>query len=288
MSLVQVLINGLLLGSEYALLAVGYTLVFGVARLLTLAQGEIFVASSVLAALAMRELGAPLWVACLIAVAAGGLGGLLTDVLCFRPLVGRSHLAPAVATVGLAIAIHSGVVLLAGSSDTIPLPIAVGTGDLRIGSLLVSGIELVTLGLATALMIGIRLFVSRTDRGAALRAMAEDHEAAQLVGIDVRAVTTVMLVTSGLLAGLAGIMFALRNASVNPVAGLRVGLAGLAVMAIGGMGNVTGAMLAGIALGLADAVADFYDFGGIEPAFVWILVLVALLIRTAPAEAVRP
>lgn len=286
MTLVQILINGILLGSEYALLAVGYTLVFGVARLLNLAQGEIFMASGVLAALAMRELEAPLWAAGLVAIAGGGLGGLLTDFLCFRPLVGRSPLASAVATIGLAIAIQLGIELLAGSSNLIDLPIAVGAGDLEIGSLLVSGIELVTLGLTVVLVIGIRLFVSRTAWGAALRAMAENPEAAELTGIDVRSVATATLVASGLLAGLGGFMFALRVGSAGPLSGLRTGLIGLAVMAIGGVGSLTGAMIAGLAVGFLQAMAGFYGFGGIASAIPWLLVIVALLVR--PRELAGP
>ncbi|MBI4258996.1 MAG: branched-chain amino acid ABC transporter permease, partial [Actinobacteria bacterium] len=249
--MVRVVVNGLLLGSHYALLAVGYTLAFGVTRLLTLAHGELFVAAAVGGALAMRLLGAPLAVAVLVALAVGAAGGLLTDALCFRSMPGASPMSSAVATIGLALAIQGVMVALHGS-DPVGLPSTVRYMDVRLGGIVVSVAQLAMLAVAVALMAGLQLVIRRTRWGAALRAMAEDPAGVRLFGVDPRRLATAVLVFSGAVAGLAGVLALLRVGSVSPFAGRATGLVGLAVMAIGGMGSVTGAMLAGLGVGVIE------------------------------------
>src|SRR6185436_10295627 len=159
--MLQSAVNGLLLGSSYALLGLGYTLVFGVTRLLTLAHGEVFMVSGAVALLAMRALGLPLVLAIVVAVAVGGAAGVLTDLLCFRPVSRASHLAPAVATIGLGLAIQSSLVLFRGS-DAIGLPATFHTPDIHLGSLLISTPDLAMFALAIALMLGMGWFVKST------------------------------------------------------------------------------------------------------------------------------
>jgi branched-chain amino acid transport system permease protein len=276
---VQTLVNGLLLGSNYALLAIGYTLVFGVVRLLTLAHGQVFMVSGMVAVLALGVLHVPVAVAVLIALVAGTAAGIATDLLCFRPVRRESEIAPAVATIGFGIALQNAVVLLRGSSDPAVLPADLEAVDLRIGPVLVSSVQLATLILAVLLMVGIHLFVRRTRWGAALRAMGENPAAVELVGVNPRMLATVTLAASGLLAGAASVLLALRVGSVGPFSGLGIGLIGLAIISIAGMGNLTGATVVGLGLGVVEAFAQRYGFGGWEPALPWLLVIALLLIR---------
>lgn len=275
----QVLVNGLLLGSNYALLAIGYTLVFGVTRLLTLAHGEVFMVAGVLAVLGMKALGLPLVLAVLLALLVGTAAGLATDLLCFRPVGRASHLAPAVATIGFALVLQNTVLVLRGSSNPVGLPAGLKAPDLHVGPVLVSSAQLAMLMLALVLMAATQWFIRRTRWGAAMRAMGESPETVELLGINAKALGTITLAVSGLLAGVASVLVALRIGSVSPFAGIQVGLKGLAIMTVAGMGSVTGAVVVGLGVGVAEVLAGFYGFGGFERAIPWILVVLVLLLR---------
>lgn len=276
--MLQSAINGLLLGSNYALLSVGYTLVFGVTRLLTLAHGVIFMVSAAVALIAMRAFDLPLAAAIVIAIGVGGVAGVVTDLLCFRPVSRASHLAPAVATIGLGLTIQSSLVLFRGS-DPIGLPATFHAADIHFGSLLISTPDLAMFVLAVGLMVGMGWFIRSTRWGAALRAMGEDPATVELLGINARGLGTVVLGVSGVLAGLAGILYAVRVGRVGPYAGTQVGLKGLAVMAIAGLGSLGGAVVVGMALGVIEIFSIYYRFGGIAEAIPWILVVAVLLLR---------
>ena len=274
----QTFVNGLLLGSDYALLAIGYTLVFGVTRLLTLAHGQIFMLSAVAALLAMSHWGISFPLAVGVGLVVGIAAGVATDVVCFRPIAGTAPFSAAVATIGFGLIIQNGVVALHGS-DPIALPSDVGVTDFHVGPFLISGAQLGMLILAFVLMLFIQWFVRRTVWGAALRGMAESHSSIQLCGVNPKTLSTLVLAASGALAAAASALVALRIGSVSPFSGLEVGLIGLAIMTIAGMGSVTGAMLAGLAVGMAQVYAEYYGFGGFEPAIPWILVVIVLLVR---------
>lgn len=268
----------MLLGSNYALLAIGYTLVFGVVRLLTLAHGQVFMASGVAFVLGLRLLGLPLAAAIVLGLAVGVLGGVLTDVLCFRPVSRESEIGPAVATIGLAIAVQEAVVIWRGSNP-IGLPLEFETVNLRLAGIRISVVQLVALLVSVVLMLAIHLFVNRTRWGAALRATGEDPSAVQLVGIDPKRVATLALVVSGLIAGAGSVLLALRVGSVSPFYGFEAGLVGLAIIAVAGLGSLTGAMVVGVALGVGETFASRYGLGGFESTVPWILVIVVLLVR---------
>jgi branched-chain amino acid transport system permease protein len=275
----QTLVNGLLLGSNYALLAIGYTLVFGVTRLLTLAHGDVFMVSGLLAVLAMNELGVPFTLAILIALVAGTAAGIATDLLCFRPVPRTSELAPAVATIGFALILQDSVVVLRGSSNPVGLPGDVGASDIHLGPILISVAQLTMLVLAVVLMVAIQWFVSRTRWGMAMRAMAENATAVQLCGVNPRTLGTAVLAAAGFLAGIASILVALRIGSVSPFAGLEIGIIGLAIITVAGLGSVTGAMVAGLSIGMIEVFADHIGFGGLDAAIPWLFVILVLLVR---------
>jgi branched-chain amino acid transport system permease protein len=275
----QTIVNGLLLGSNYALLAIGYALVFGVVRLLTLAHGQVFMISGLAAVVAIRTFGVPLAIGILIALVVGVAGGLTTDLLCFRPAGTGSEVAAAVATIGFAIALQNAAERARGGAEFLGLPQELETTDLHLGPVLVSSVQLLTFLLAAALMVGLTIFVRRTRWGAAMRAMGENPDALRLVGINPRTVGTITLAVSGVLAGAASILLALRLEGASPFSGLGVGLIGLAIISIAGLTSLTGAMVVGLGLGVVEAFASLYQLGGWRPAVPWILVIGVLLLR---------
>lgn len=276
--MVQAVINGLLLGATYALLALGYSLVFGVMHLLTLAHGQIFMASA-LVALILSSASTPFWVAGLLAIAIGAAMSAVTDLICFRPVGYGRPIAAAVATIGFALVIGSGTLQVRGSSNPVAAPFRLPDADFAVGGVLISGVQLAALGIAVMVMVGTHLFVRRTRWGVAMRAFAHDAQAVRLLGVPTPLLTATTLAIAGGLAGLSSFLHVLRIGSISPLEGLGVGLIGLAVMTIGGLGNLPGAMVAGLSLGLLQSVAAYMGFTGYQAAIPWLLLIVVLLIR---------
>ena len=276
--MLQVFVNGLLLGANLALLALGYTLVFGVMRLLTLAQGAIFMASGLLA-LILAGTGTPIWLAGLYAVAIGALLGLVTELFSFRPVGYNRPIPAAVSTIGLAIVIQSAILQIRGSSTAVAVPFPVPETDFTIGPILISSVQVLSLVIAGVVMIGTQLFVEKTKWGMAMRGLAHDPGMVELLGVPVRRLAIVSLMIAGGLAGVAAFLMALRNGSVSPLAGLELGLIGLAIMTVGGLGSIPGAMIAGIGLGVVEAFASYFGLTGFQEAVPWIGLILILLIR---------
>lgn len=276
--MIQTLVFGLLLGANYALLALGYTLVFGVMHLLTLAHGEVFVAAGLLA-LILASSSTPLWLAGLLAVGIGALISILTDFVSFRPVGYNRPIAAAVSTIGFAIVIQEGIKQVRGSEVAESVPFASDLGNLRIGDTLISTSQLVSLVVALIVMFVTHRFVTRTKWGMAMRAFAHDAETVALLGVPVRRLTVLTLGIAGALAGLGAFLLAVRNGSLGPGDGLELGLIGLAVMTIGGLGSLPGAMVAGVGLGVVQSLASYYGLTGFQAAVPWMLLLVVLLVR---------
>lgn len=276
--MLQLLVNGLLLGANYALLALGYTLVFGVMHLLTLAHGEIFMVAGLLALL-LSGSTTPLWLAAVYAVSIGGLLGLLTEWLSFRPVGYHHEIAAAVSTIGFGIVLQNAVLQVRGSSTAVAIRFALPQTDFQIGPLLISSIQVAILIIAIVVMASTDLFVRKTRWGVAMRGLAHDPGMVALLGVPVRRLAALALVIAGALAGLAAFLIALRNGSISPLAGLGVGIKGIAIMTIGGLGSLRGAMIAGIGLGLLETFAGYFGFAGFQTAVPWLLLIAVLLIR---------
>jgi branched-chain amino acid transport system permease protein len=276
--MVQVLVNGLLLGSNYALLALGYTLVFGVMRLLTLAHGQVFMAAGLLALL-LAGRTTPIWLAGFYALAVGVLLGLATELFSFRAVGYQRPIAAAVSTIGLAIVIQDSILQVRGSATAVAIPFPLPETDFQLGPLLISSVQVAILLIALVVMVATHLFVEKSKWGMAMRALAHDPGMVALLGVPVRSLAALALMMAGGLAGLASFLLALRNGSVSPLAGLELGLKGLAIMSIGGLGSLPGAMIAGIGLGLVETLANYYGLGGFQAAIPWLLLVAVLLVR---------
>ena len=272
----QALVNGLLLGANYALLALGYTLVFGVMRLLTLAHGEVFMAAGVVALIVGERTS--IWVAGLVAIAVGAVLSALTDVVSFRPVGYSRPIAAAVSTIGMAIVIENAIKQIHGSETAVAVPFTLPK-DFEIGPLLISSVQLTTLVVAAAVMLVTHQFVRRSRWGMAMRAFAHDPEAVSLLGVPTRRLTLLTLGIAGAIAGIASFLLAMRLGGASPTIGLELGLKGLAVMTIGGLGSIPGAMIAGVGLGVLEQYVVYAGFTGYQGAVPWLLLVAVILIR---------
>ena len=277
----QQLFNALSLGCVYALFALGFTLVFGVLGVVNLSQGAVFMVGAYAALTAITRLGFPLWAAILFAFAFAGLVGVLIDRLVLKPLRARNapHLIPMIATIGLAIAINSLAQGLFGAenqrfpSEVLPQE-AMQVAGVSV-TVLELGIILVSFVLMTVLMLTLR----RTQLGRALRAIAESPKAARLLGINVDGLFLLTSFVAAGLGGISGVLIGLYSNALFPLMGQPMLHKGIAVIILGGMGDIRGAMFAGLFLGFAEVLSVAYIGSDMRDAVAFGLLFLVLLVR---------
>jgi branched-chain amino acid transport system permease protein len=250
----QQIVNGLFLGSIYALFALGYTLVFGVLDILNLAHQAVFMLCAYLALLVVVHLGLHMFVAFPLAVLAGGLLGMLVDRLAFRPLRGRSdsNISGLISSIALATILEAVALQLFGPDvERFPFGTVPDRG-VTIGGAVVSELQVVIIGVALVMMGALTFLLRRTRLGRRIRAVAESPHAARILGVNVDRVIAASFFISSALGAAAGVLFGLAFNNVAPDMGRAVELKGLAVIILGGMGSMPGAALAGLALGLLE------------------------------------
>ncbi len=278
--LVEQIINGIVLGSMYALIAQGYTLVFGVLDKLNFAHGEIFMLGGFLA-VASIALGAPILLALLVTFFISGLLGLVVERLSFRKFRSSdAHITAALSSfaVGLVI-IDSAQKIWGTEAVAIALPDELRLASMEIFGIRVVLVKLAILVLSLALMLVLHAVVARTSLGRSIRAVAESPADAALYGIDVTRVTQIVFFTASALAGVAGMALAVRTGYASTDSGFTFGLKALAIMAIGGMGDLRGAFLGGLLVGVLEALAFQWGLGQLADVAVWVFMIFVLLVR---------
>lgn len=276
--LAQQLVNGLMLGAVYALIAIGYTLVFGVLGMLHLAHGEVFMVGAFVGLLCVTRFSGQVLLAMAAAMIATGLLGLLIERVAFRPLRGAHPLAPLATTLGAGIALQETFRNYFGAEQR-GFPAAIANDLWHLGPVRVSSVQLFILGAAVVLMLAVHLFLARTDAGRAVRATAENPVVAGLLGVNVQGTIMLTFVVASMLAGAAGVLVGIAYNAVHPFIGVQMGIKGLVVMLVGGLGNVPGAMLGGVLLGILEVIGVAYLASSYRDAFAFGAVMLILLLR---------
>jgi len=277
----QQLFNALSLGCVYALFALGFTLVFGVLGVVNLSQGAVFMIGAYAALIAITKLNAPLWLASLGAFVFPGLLGLLIDRLVLKPLRKRDapHLIPMIATIGLAIAINSLVQGLFGAENQRFPSEVLPQESLDIAGVSVTVLELGIIGVSFVLMAVLMVTLRRTQLGRALRAIAESPKAARLLGINVDGLFMLTSFVAAGLGGISGVLIGLYSNALFPLMGQPMLHKGIAVIILGGMGDIRGAMFAGLFLGFAEVLSVAYIGSDMRDAVAFGLLFLVLLVR---------
>ena len=282
--LLQQLYNGVLIGSTYALVALGFTLVLGTLDLLNFAHGEtiMFAAYAGLLALlaAGSNAGGSLPLALAIAVATGALLSAIVYLGSFRFVSKKYWTAPALSTVGLALILQTGATRLFGTEQR-AVPDPLGDANLQLGPISVGLSHLVILGVTVALMLGLHLLLTRTRLGKAMRAVAENHVTAALLGVPVERTIAFTFLISGILAGAAGALTSLVYHTITPFIGLNILLKGMTGMVIGGLGNVYGAMFGGVLVGILEVLAVGYLSSSYQDVLVFGALIAVLMFKPA-------
>jgi branched-chain amino acid transport system permease protein len=269
---IQLTLNGLTEGSTYALIALGYTLIYGVLKLLNFAHGDVFMVGSFIGYGVLQLLGGtsnpavPVWLLITLMLTAAMTGcavlGVVIERFAYRPLRDAPRIAPLISALGVSFFLANSVQLLFGAEQH-----DYGTFSLDGGSLYIKGfnigdvhiplIRIITILVAAVLMVALWQLVTRTRTGKAMRATSFDREAAAMMGIDIDRVIVFTFVLGSALAGAAGVMFALRVPTAASI-GFVIGLKGFTAAVIGGIGSIPGAMAGGLALGFAEAYTAGY------------------------------
>jgi branched-chain amino acid transport system permease protein len=289
------LLNGLTLGSLYALIALGYTMVYGVLKLLNFAHGDVFMVGTYIGWFVLSALGGvagprlpivPLFLLMFAAAMVGsGLLGVVIERFAYRPLRNAPRIAPLITAIGVAFFIEQTAVLLWRANPRQYDLFELRNGSLfnppafTLGNLSVQYAQLFVILSALLLMVALSLFVWRTRTGKAMRAVSFDAEAASMMGIDIDRVIMVTFLLGGALAGAAGVMWGVIQSSFNPYIGFGVGLKAFTAAVIGGIGNIGGAMLGGLLIGVAETFTSGYLTSTFQDLVVFSLLVLFMLVR---------
>src|SRR5262245_39318389 len=274
----QQLVNGLMLGGAYALVAIGYTLIFGVLNLLHLAHGEVFMVGAYVG-LALALAGFSPWVVLAGAMLAAATLGVLIERVAFRPVRNRgSHVTPLITTIAVGLVLQHVVVKIFGA-EPVAFPAPFASAAVTIGPVTLTTLQLLILGTSLALMALLELVLRSTPTGMAIRATAESQTVAGLMGINVSLTIVATFAIASALAGAAGVLLAWNFTGLSPFFGVKVGLKGLAIMLLGGLGNVTGAMVGGLIVGVVEVMSVAYLASSYRDAFAFAVMILILLVR---------
>ena len=271
------LIDGLSLGSIYALIALGYTMVYGIAKMLNFAHGDIIMVGAYSIFSTLAFIGHP-FVAILVAVVICTILGMTTEKLAYKPLRGASPLAVLITAIGVSYLLQSVAQLIYGSKSQPVTFISLGT--IKLGDTQISGAAIVTLLIGALIMVGLNFFVRKTRTGQAMQAVSEDRGAAQLMGINVNRIITITFAIGSALAAFASTFYLLQISAVSPTLGSMPGIKAFTAAVIGGIGSIPGAMLGGILLGVIEKICLSIDLlAPYTTAVEFTLLIIILLVK---------
>lgn len=280
--ILQQVVNALTIGSIYALLAIGFSMVYGVLRLINFAHGDVFMLGAYFVFIAMNELGLNILAGVVVAVTLAGIVGLIVERGAFRPLRGAPEGNLFISSLAISIIIENAVIMIIGPQpQSFRVPGFLGQ-TFQIGGVVISSVAIVTIMVTFILLIALVLFVTKTKLGIAMRATASNLEACNLMGIRVNRVIAVAFVISSIMAGVGGILWATRYTLFNPLTGAVPGIKAFIGALIGGIGSLTGAVIGGYLLGFLEVLVVLLlpaKYSAYRDIFVFLLLVVMLLVR---------
>jgi len=278
---IQHLINGISVGSLYALIAIGYTMVYGILRLINFAHGDIFMLGTYIAFYSMTAFMLPWWASFLIAITLTCIFGILLERAAYRPLRNSPKISVMISAIGASFLIENlAIVLFGGRPKAFPVPSLFGS-ILTIGGIRISSIVFI-IPIITILALVILLFiVNKTKTGMAMRAVSKDYEASMLMGIDVNYIISFTFGIGSALAAIGGIMWGMKYPQLMPLMGVMPGLKSFIAAVVGGIGNIRGAVIGGFILGLSEIliVAFLPELSGYRDAFAFVFLILILLFK---------
>ena len=281
MEFLSYLISGVSLGSVYAIIALGYTMVYGIAKMLNFAHGDVIMVGGYISLLAMSSLGLPWWVGVLLAMVVCTVLGVIIEGLAYKPLRAAPSLAVLITAIGVSYFLQNAAQLIWGASPMSYTPIVSGSLQLFGEQLSISYVSLLTIVVCAVIMVGLTLFTSKSKMGKAMRACSEDKGAARLMGINVNRTISLTFAIGSALAAIAGVLLCSFNTSLMPTTGSMPGIKAFTAAVFGGIGSIPGAFLGGILLGIIEALAKAYISTQLANSIVFAVLIIMLLVRPA-------
>ncbi len=289
MEFLSYLISGISLGSVYAIIALGYTMVYGIAKMLNFAHGDVIMVGGYISFCGMMYLGLNGWLALLLAMAVCTVLGIIVEGLAYRPLRQATSLAVLITAIGVSYLLQNTALLVWGATPKVyqPLiPLANADGQpnaLRLfgGQLSISYMSLLTMAACIIIMVGLTMFTSNSKMGKAMRACSEDKDAARLMGINVNTTISVTFAIGSALAAVAGVLLCSFNPTLMPTTGSMPGIRAFTAAVFGGIGSIPGAFLGGLLIGVIEAMAKAYISTQLANSVVFAVLIVVLLVRPA-------
>ena len=282
MQILQYLINGISIGSVYAIIALGYTMVYGIAKMLNFAHGDVIMIGAYISFCVTSYLGLPAWVSVIAAVAVCTILGIVIEGLAYKPLRGTPSLAVLITAIGVSYFLQNAAQLIWSSSPkNFTSVVTMKPISMADGKIVITGEVLLTVAVCILVMVGLTLFTGKTRTGKAMRAVSEDRDAAQLMGINVNQTISTTFAIGSALAAIAGVLLCSTVPTLQPTTGSMPGIRAFTAAVFGGIGSIPGAMLGGILLGIIETFSKAYLSTQFSDAIVFSVLIVILLVKPA-------
>ena len=274
------LINGISLGSVYAIIALGYTMVYGIAKMLNFAHGDVIMIGAYVSFCAMQYMGLPAILSVVLAMAVCTVLGIVIEGLAYKPLRQAPSLAVLITAIGVSYFLQNLALLIWGSTPkSFSSVVSIGSITLLEGQLVISGETIVTVLANILIMIALTQFTSRTKFGKAMRAVSEDKGAAELMGITVNATISMTFAIGSALAAIAGVLLCSAYPTLQPTTGSMPGIKAFTAAVFGGIGSIPGAMIGGVLLGVIEILGKAYVSTELGDALVFAVLILVLLVK---------
>ncbi len=277
MTLLYQLINGIQIGSIYALVALGYSMVYGIVKLINFAHGDIIMVGAYCTWYLMAKVNAPAWAAVIIAVVFCALMGMSIEKIAYKPLRKSARISLLITAIGISFLLQNLAQIIFTANPRMFTNIF--SGMITIGDQRVSAATVVTIIISIIIMIGLSLLVNKTKIGKAMRAVSEDNEAAQLMGINVNNTISFTFALGSALAAIAAVLYCCSYSQISPTMGSMLGLKAFVAAVFGGIGSLPGAMIGGLCIGLAESLTKGYISSKLADAVVFGILILVLLIK---------
>ncbi len=278
MNFLSNLISGLSLGSIYALIALGYTMVYGIAKMLNFAHGDIIMVGAFAVIVFVTNMGFPVWAGILLSILVCVVMGVLIERIAYKPLRNSPPLSVLITAIGVSYFLQSLALLIFGTNQK-SFPKFISLEPIQFGQLIIKGESVVTLIVTFVIMAGLSLFINKTKLGKAMRAVSEDKDAATLMGISVNGTITLTFAIGSALASVAGAFYGLTYGFIGPYTGSMPGIKAFVAAVFGGIGSIPGAMLGGLLLGIIENMAKAYISTELSDAIVFGVLILVLLVK---------
>ncbi len=282
MNFLQYIVNGISIGAVYAIIALGYTMVYGIAKMLNFAHGDVIMVGAYASYCITSYLDLPSVVSILVAMAVCTVLGILIEGLAYKPLRGTSSLAVLITAIGVSYFLQNAAQLIFGATPkNFTSVVTFAPISLFDGKLTITGEVIVTVLASALIMVGLTLFTNKTKTGKAMRAVSEDRDAAQLMGINVNRTISTTFAIGSALAAIAGVLLCSTVPTLLPTIGSMPGIRAFTAAVFGGIGSIPGAMLGGIVLGLIETISKAYLASQFSDAIVFLVLILVLLVKPA-------